>query len=79
MRLSLAKAKQKHVQLLFYVNIAIAAISLESKHYSFKPAFRSKSVCSLIHKNKPLSYTRTRETVISRLKEICGDINLGHN
>ena len=31
----------------------------------------------LIHKNKPMSYTRTRETVVARLKEVGEGSNIG--
>ena len=43
----------------------------------FKPAYSNKGKCFLIHKNKPLSYSRARKTVVTRLKEVCGDSNLG--
>lgn len=57
--------------------IRVVGISLNSEHFLFKPGFISRSSCSLIYKNKPMSYTRIRETVVSRLKEICGDANIG--
>lgn len=57
--------------------VQVANISLDSDHFLFKPGFRSKSRCALIDKNKPLSYTRARETVVARLREVCGDINIG--
>ena len=39
--------------------------------------FRSGNKLALIYKNKPLSYTRTRECITARLKEVCGDLNIG--
>ena len=33
--------------------------------------------CSLIYKNKPLSYTRARVCIISRLKEVIFSSNIG--
>ena len=42
-----------------------------------KPVFRSKHICSLVYKNKPLSYTRARECIISRLKEVIFSSNIG--
>lgn len=57
--------------------ISAANVDLKSGDFLFKPAYRSKGKCALINKNKPISYTRARETIISRLKEVCGDANLG--
>ena len=57
--------------------IEYAKIDLESDHYLLKPAFRVKGECKLIYKNKPLSYKRARETVVARLKEVCGETNIG--
>jgi hypothetical protein len=54
-----------------------ANVDLESDDFVFKPAFRSKGKCALIHKSKAISYTRVRETVLSRLREVCGDANIG--
>lgn len=45
--------------------------------YLFRPCFRSHRICSLIYKNKPLSYTRARECIVARLKEVGQDLNLG--
>lgn len=49
----------------------------ESDNFLFRPIFRSKQVRSLIYKNKRLSYTRARECIVSRLKSICPDLNIG--
>ncbi|XP_030846300.1 uncharacterized protein LOC115926073 [Strongylocentrotus purpuratus] len=59
-----------------YINVARIS-NLDSNHFFFKPAYRSKGVSALIRKDKPLSYTTARERVISLLKEVCGDANLG--
>ena len=48
-----------------------------SDHFLFKPAYCANGKRALLHTNKSLSYTRTRETVVARLKEVCGDINIG--
>jgi integrase len=48
-----------------------------SEHFLLKPIFRSKHRCSLIYKNKPLSYTRARVCIISRLKEVIFSSNIG--
>ena len=57
--------------------IASAGIDPRSDHFLFKPAYSSKSKTSLIHKNKSISYTRTQETVVTRLKEVGKDLNIG--
>ena len=57
--------------------IGNAKIEPTSDHFLFKPMYTNKGRRILINKNKPLSYTRTRETVVSRLKEVCGDSNIG--
>ena len=43
----------------------------------FPPCIRSKAVSHLIFKDKPLSYSKARECLISRLKEVAGDLNVG--
>ena len=43
--------------------------------FLFRPINRSKSQCKLISKNKPLSYTRTRECLFNQLER--GDANIG--
>lgn len=45
--------------------------------YIFRPLYCNKGKKGLIRRNKPISYTRVRETVISRLREVCGSANLG--
>ena len=45
--------------------------------YLFRPCFRSKRICSLIYKDKPLSYTRARECLVSRLSELSPGLDLG--
>ena len=41
-----------------------------------QPCFRSRNVCRLMYKNKPLSYTRAGEAILSRLKEVRNGMNL---
>ena len=48
-----------------------------SDSYLFKPLFKSKGKCNLIHKNKKLSYTRTRECILNKLKMVAPELNLG--
>ncbi|XP_060077422.1 uncharacterized protein LOC132556976 [Ylistrum balloti] len=50
---------------------------LEPNDFLFKPFVRSGGVCKPILKCKALSYTRARECVVQRLKEIDGGLNLG--
>lgn len=54
-----------------------ANIKPDSGDFLFKPIFRSKNLCSLIYKNKPLSYSRARECIVARLKEVCPSSNIG--
>ena len=56
--------------------IELSNISLDSEQFLFKPVFRSGNVCKLIYKNKKLSYTGARESIISKLKLVGGDLNL---
>ena len=57
--------------------ISLAIIDLSSDLFLFKPIYRSKSVCKLIFKNKPLSYTSTRENILKLLSLVGGHLNLG--
>ena len=53
-------------------------LNLNSEEYLFKPMYRSGSICSLIKKNKRLSYTRTKECIVNRLlKATNGQGNYG--
>lgn len=56
--------------------ISQANIDLESDNFLFKPAFRSKGKASLIKKNKPLSYTRTNEIVVKKLRTVAPGLKL---
>ena len=56
---------------------AVATIDNGSDSFLFKPAFRSGKTCKLIYKNKQLSYSRTRECFLNRLKPLVGDLNIG--
>jgi integrase len=55
----------------------VAGLSVTDDTFLFKPCYRSKNVCRLIFKDKPLSYTRARECLILRLKEVVQDLNIG--
>ncbi|XP_071150477.1 integrase/recombinase xerD homolog [Mytilus edulis] len=57
-----------------YLNLAKISSSDE---FLFRPIFRSGRYYSLIYKNKPLSYTRARECIVNRLKEVCKKLNIG--
>ena len=48
-----------------------------SQQFLFRPIFRSGNICNLIYKNKQLSYTAARGNIISRLKLISGNLNIG--
>jgi integrase len=57
--------------------LEVTKMSVLDNVFLFRPCYRSKLTCGLISKNRPLSYTRTRETVIARLREVVGDLNIG--
>ena len=48
----------------------LAEISNEADNFLFKPIFGGKSVSKLTYQNKKLSYTRTKECIVSRLSEV---------
>ena len=56
---------------------SLADIDNASDHILFKPVFRSKSTCKLIYKNKPLSYTSTKENIVKLLLSVNPNLNLG--
>ncbi|MCG8049358.1 MAG: tyrosine-type recombinase/integrase [Candidatus Thiodiazotropha endolucinida] len=47
-----------------------------SSKFLFRPIFKAGGTCSLIHKDKTLSYTRARECILTKLKEVAGDLDL---
>ena len=57
--------------------MSAAKLSVSSEEYLFKPAFRSKHISSLIKKNKCLSYTRAKECIVDKLKEVAPGLKLG--
>lgn len=60
---------------LRYINLA--NFDVQSDLFLFRPIFRSRGTCKLIYKNKQLSYTAARENIISRLKLVSGDLDIG--
>ncbi|XP_060563636.1 integrase/recombinase xerD homolog [Ruditapes philippinarum] len=54
-----------------------ANIFSANSHFLFKPCFRTRGISKLIYKDKPLSYTRARETLLHRLREIAGNVDFG--
>ena len=57
--------------------IELASIDMLSDQFLFKPMFRSRDKCSLIYKNKSLSYTRARECILLKLRKVSENLNLG--
>nr|XP_022287905.1 uncharacterized protein LOC111100391 isoform X1 [Crassostrea virginica] len=57
--------------------VSLGSIDITSDHFLFKSTFKSKDGLRLIYKNKKLSYTRARECILSRLKSVTGNINIG--
>ena len=54
---------------------SLAEISNESDNFLFKPNFGGKCISKLIYQNKRLSiellsYSRTKESIVSRLSEV---------
>ena len=45
--------------------------------FLFRPCFRSKGTSKLIYKDKPLSYTRSREVILGRFREVSEGSNFG--
>ena len=59
-----------------YMNLS-GIDQFSSDTFLFRPCFKSGEVGKFINKNKKLSYTRARECIIARLKEVSGDLNFG--
>ncbi|XP_062582000.1 uncharacterized protein LOC134243775 [Saccostrea cucullata] len=57
--------------------ISLGSIDISSGHFLFKSVFKSKDGLKLIYKDKKLSYTRARECILSKLKSVMGNINIG--
>ncbi|KAK3097059.1 hypothetical protein FSP39_005994 [Pinctada imbricata] len=57
--------------------ISLGSIDVKSEHFLFKPIFRTKTLCKLIYKDKPLSYTSTRENILKALAPVADDLKLG--
>lgn len=62
---------------LKYINLVGFGDQCDSNFYLFRPVYRSGSTCKLITKNKKLSYTAARESILRRLKLVCPGCNLG--
>jgi integrase len=54
-----------------------ACLDVTCNEFLFRPCFRSKGVSALIKSNKKLSYTRVRECILSKLKLVAPNLNLG--
>ena len=57
--------------------ISLASTDLASNDFLFKPMIKSKDKFWLIKKEKGLSYTRTRECVLKKLKSVAPNLSLG--
>lgn len=60
---------------MFLRYVSAANINLLSSDFIFKPVFRSKGVANLIKKNKPISYTATKENIVRMLKSVAPNLN----
>ena len=62
---------------MFTRYVELSGVNLDSDFYIFRPIFRSKGTCKLIQKNKKLSYTAARESIVSRLRLVSIGLKLG--
>jgi hypothetical protein len=62
---------------MFIRYVELSGMNLDSDFYIFRPIFRSKGTCKLIYKNKMLSYTAARESIVSRLRFVSKGLKLG--
>ena len=62
---------------MFIRYVELSGMNLDSDFYIFRPIFRSKGTCKLIYKNKKLSYTAARESIVSRLRFVSNGLKLG--
>lgn len=62
---------------MFLRYVSAAKINLLSSDFIFQPVFRGKGVANLIKKNKPISYTAATENIVSMLKSIAPNLNIG--
>jgi hypothetical protein len=54
-----------------------AKIDFFSDHFIFKPDFRSKGISRLVTKNKKLSYTAAKQNIVTLLKTVAPNLNIG--
>ena len=62
---------------MFLRYVDLEDVDLSSDMFLFRPLYRSKEKCSLIKKNKLISYTTAREYIVRRLKVVSPELNLG--
>jgi hypothetical protein len=62
---------------MFIRYVELSGMNLDSDFYIFRPIFRSKGTCKVIYKNKMLSYTAARESIVSRLRFVSKGLKLG--
>ena len=57
-----------YAMLLKYIESC--SVNIHTNHYLFKPMYGTKSGAKLIQKNKSISYTAAKESILSRLGEV---------
>ena len=62
---------------MFIRYTSLVGFSVGSSDFLFRPIYRSGSLCKLIRKNKQLSYTAARESLLKRIRIIRHDVNIG--
>ncbi|XP_063414138.1 integrase/recombinase xerD homolog [Mytilus trossulus] len=66
-----------YTMFLRYTRLAGFSDSCQKFFYLFRPIYRSRNTCKLITKDKKLSYTAARESILKRIRTICPDGNIG--
>ncbi|KAJ8320595.1 hypothetical protein KUTeg_002182 [Tegillarca granosa] len=61
--------------LIRYMNLS--GLSTTTNCFLFKPCFKSGSVCKLVFKDTKISHTRVWESILSKLKLVAPELNLG--
>ena len=61
---------------MFIRYVELSGVNLDLGLYIFRPIFRSKGTCKLIYKNKKLSYTAAKESIVSKLRFVSKGLKL---
>lgn len=67
----LSKLNSVSCPVAMYKRYKSMANFIQPTEYIFRPVVRSGKLCKLIHKNKKLSYSGAKSSIVNRLKEVC--------